>query len=78
MKAKDFVRLKEEGQVCIGDELVIIGKSKSDSQVCTVEDCFLTGGKEEVIINTDENRYFITEMYLNGESWAEDIFIIWR
>ncbi|PHS21835.1 MAG: hypothetical protein COA84_15000 [Robiginitomaculum sp.] len=62
----------------IGDELVIIGKSLSDSQVCEVYDILDVNDKEEIIINNDENKYFITEMYLDGKSWAEDVFIVDR
>ena len=77
-KVKSFIDLMGEGQLMIGDELLIIGKSDSDSQVCKVEDILDGGDNEEIIINTRKNRYFITNMYLSGKSWAEDIFIIER
>ena len=77
-EVKDFVELKEKEQLKLGDELVIIGKGHSDSQVCKVHDIIECGGKEEIIISDEENRYFITDMYLKGESWADDIFIVKR
>lgn len=78
MKVKCFTKLTEEGQLVLGDELVIIGKSHSDSQVCKVYDLLDVDGKEEVIISPASNKYFITDMYLNDQSWADDVFIITR
>jgi len=73
---RDFIELKAKGQIMIGDDLVIIGKSPSDSQVVNVKDILEVGDTEEIIIDHELNRYFITDMYLKGESWADDIFII--
>jgi len=80
MIMKKFIELEAEGQIMIGDDLVIIGKSPSDSQVVKVEGILEAGdevgGTEEIIIDRELNRYFITDMYLKGESWADDVFII--
>lgn len=73
---KVFTKLMAEGQLMIGDQLVIFGKSGSDSQVINVENIIEVNGREEVIINKERNRYFITHLYLIDSSWASEIFII--
>ncbi len=74
---KDFIELKSKQQIKIGDTLVIIGKSHSDSQVCEAEDIVSCDGEnEEVIIDKENNKYFIVDVYLEGKSWAEDVFIV--
>jgi len=73
---KDFIELKSKDQIKLGDDLVIVGKSPSDSQVVRVKDILDVDGKEEIILDQELNRYFITDMYLKGQSWAEDVFII--
>ena len=73
---KKFTELMAEGQLIHGDTLLIIGKSHSDSQVVKVEDIIESNDREEIIIDEEKNRYFITHMYLDGSSWADDIFII--
>ena len=73
---KYFIELKSKDQIKLGDDLVIVGKSPSDSQVISVKDILDVDGKEEIILDQELNRYFITDMYLKGQSWAEDVFII--
>jgi len=73
---RDFVELKSKEQIKLGDTLVVIGKSHSDSQVCKAEDIVCCGENEEIIICKERNRYFIVDMYLAGSSWAEDVFIV--
>lgn len=73
---RDFIKLKSKEQIRLGDTLIVIGKSRSDSQVCEVEDIVECNSNEEVIIDEEHNKYFITDMYLKGESWADDVFIV--
>ncbi len=68
--------LTAEGQLSIGDKIIIVGKSSSDSQETTVKDVINVNGQEEIIINKKKNRYFITNMYLAGISWAKHIQIM--
>ncbi len=64
-----------EGQLKIGDKIVIVGKSTSDDQKITVKDVISVNGKEEIIINKKLNKYFITHMLLSGNSWAKQVQI---
>lgn len=64
-----------EGQLKIGDKITIIGKSTSDDQKTTVKDVIEVNGKEEIIINKRQNKYFITHMLLSGDSWAKQVQI---
>jgi hypothetical protein len=64
-----------EGQLKVGDKIVIVGKSTSDDQKTTVKDVIEVNGKEEIIINKRQNKYFITHMLLSGDSWAKQVQI---
>ena len=68
-------KLTKEGQIKAGDTIKIIGKSERDSQITTV-DVVINDHQEEVIINRKENKYFITDMVINGTSWAKEVFKI--
>lgn len=62
-----------EGQLKVGDEITIIGKSTKDDQKTTVKEIIEANGNEEVIINKKYNKYFITKMLVSGESWAKQV-----
>ncbi len=71
-----MIELTKEGQLVKGDKITIIGKSPKDSQKTTVKEIVINGkGGEEVIINKKQNKYFITAMFLRGESRADKVFI---
>ncbi|MNY22100.1 hypothetical protein D3C86_1556870 [compost metagenome] len=70
------MQLTAEGQLAKGDKIKIVGKSESDSQTITVKEVIDVDGHEEVIINkrkNRKNRYFITNMVLDGTSWAKSV-----
>lgn len=62
-----------EGQLKKGDKIHIVGKSESDSQNISVKEVLDVDGREEILINISRNRYFITEMLLDGKSWANQV-----
>ena len=64
-----------EGQLKAGDKITIIGKSTKDDQKTTVKDVIKVNGKEEIIINKKQNKYFITHMLVSGQSWAKQVQI---
>ncbi len=67
-----------EGQIKVGDEITIIGKSTKDDQKTTVKEVIKVDGNEEVIINKKHNKYFITKMLVSGESRAKQFQITSR
>lgn len=67
------MQLTAEGQLAPGDKIQIIGKSERDSQTITVKEVITVNGREEVIINKRQNRYFITCKVLDGSSWAQSV-----
>jgi uncharacterized protein with PIN domain len=64
-----------EGQIKQGDTLRIVGKNTLYDQEVTAKEIITTCGNEEVIINKKKNRYFITKLLLNGNSWAKQVVI---
>jgi len=73
IKAIDICML---GQVRRGDFLLIQEKN-GQSFPATVKDVLRPGSvREEIIFATVKNKYFITSMYLKGESWVQDVVII--
>ena len=72
----DLVVVTEEGQIKIGDKLKIIGKSTRDDQYAIAEDVITIDGNEEIIIDKDENRYFITKLLVKGTSWAKQVCLV--
>ncbi|MFW8589866.1 hypothetical protein ACOI22_03590 [Glaciecola sp. 2405UD65-10] len=71
-----MIKITGFGQLSIGDRIKIIGKSERDSyKSVTVKDVLNKGRvNEEVIINKRFNHYFITNMLINGGSWAVEAF----
>lgn len=69
-------KLELKDEVKYRDLLFIIGKSKGDTQAVYVDDVLSVDGKEEIIIDSEFNKYFITDMYLDGDSWAKEIYIV--
>jgi len=70
------VPLSAEGQLKRGDTLRIYGKSESDNQVVTVKDVLKIGENEEVLIDREKNRYFITKCVLSGTSWVKCVVVV--
>lgn len=68
-------RLTAQGQLKKGDEIIIVGKSPKNDQRATVKLVFDNEGSEEIIIDRERNRYFITSMVVSGESWAQQVLI---
>jgi len=65
-----------EGQINKGDKLQIVGKSTLDDQITTAKEIIIINGKEEVLIDIKENRYFITSVLISGGSWAKQVCIL--
>lgn len=65
-----------EGQIKKGDKLQIIGKNILNDQVVTAKEILTINGNEEVIINKKLNRYFITKLLIEGNSWAKQVYIL--
>jgi len=72
----DLVVVTKEGQIKVGDKLKIIGKNTRDDQYAIAEDILMIGGNEEIIIDTDKNRYFITKLLIKGTSWAKQVCLV--
>lgn len=65
-----------EGQIKKGDRLKIVGKNTLDDQYATAKKVITVSGKEEVIINELQNKYFITSLLIAGDSWARQVQVI--
>lgn len=69
------MQLTEAGQIKQGDTIHCEYKGKKQQYVA--EDILGAGTKhEEVIINTLQNKYFITEMAIKGTSWAKNVEVL--
>jgi hypothetical protein len=71
-----MIIVSAEGQLKAGDKIIIIGKSTSDDQKTTVKEVIKVNGNEEIIINKKQNKYFITNMLISGQSWAKQVQVI--
>ncbi|EIU6870660.1 hypothetical protein L5169_004797 [Vibrio parahaemolyticus] len=69
--AHPCIPVSKVGQLKVGDKIIIQGKSERDSQFAKVKDVLNVDGREEIIINRKKNRYFITDMLIEGGSWAK-------
>lgn len=69
--AHPCIPVTKEGQLKAGNKIIIQGKSERDSQFAKVVEVLNVDGSEEILINRKKNRYFITELLVNGSSWAE-------
>jgi len=70
------MKVSREGLLGKGDKIKIVGRSEKDSQEVTVKSVINVNGKEEVIINKNKNKYFITSMVISGESWVHSVLIV--
>lgn len=68
--------ITKKGQLKIGDKIKITGKSEKYDSVTTVKDILNVDDEEEVITNKSKNIYFITNMLLNGTSWAKEVKLL--
>lgn len=77
VKKSDFTALLCAGQIRQGD--IIVCEYNGNIEQYTAEEVLDPGtGREEIIINTKENKYFITSMALKGESWAKNVHVARR
>jgi len=68
-------KLSSFGQV--QEEDVIICHFNGERQIYIAEEVLNPGTEqEEIIVNKEENKYFITSMALDGTSWAKDVKFI--
>jgi len=69
-------RLVKSGQIRTGDKVSLVFKGRKQSH--TVANVLNSGSKEkeEIILNSQRNVYFITQMAINGSSWAKDVMFI--
>lgn len=73
-----LVRIDDIGQAKVGDMLLLVEKDGKErrfiSRVSSIP--FAHTDREEVVFDTENNYYFILEMYLKRESWIKDAYII--
>jgi len=70
------ITITKLGQFKKGDFLLIQEKN-GQSFPATVKEVIRPGSvREEVIFATGQNKYFITDMYLTGNSWVQSVVII--
>ena len=64
--------LTESGQIKAGATVVLA--YKKEGQVHTVDEVLGAGSdREEILLDTKVNLYFITSMAVDGSSWAQDV-----
>lgn len=67
-------KLTAPGQIKKGDELTAEYKGKTRPYIA--EEILNPGtDKEEVILDVEDNLYFITSMAIDGSSWAKNVEI---
>lgn len=64
--------LTKAGQIKKGAEIVL--SNNGGGEVHTVDEVLNAGtDKEEILLNTKDNLYFITSMAIDGTSWAKQV-----
>lgn len=74
-------RLTSLSQIRVGSRLKIVGRSEKDSygsiSVKKIIKCETPDDQWfEILINRTKNYYFHFGMYLAGQSWAKDVFVL--
>ncbi len=73
----NLVPVIDFGQIQLGDILII--DDGINLMPATVKLILNAGTEnEEIIFRKKKNEYFLVDMYLKGESWAKEIFIVKR
>lgn len=69
----ESIEITEAGMLSKGDPVCYTNKHNY-TFVGKVDKVLFKGtDKEEIILNEQENDYFITSLYLNGKSWVKKI-----
>lgn len=69
------MKLTGAGQVQQGD--TILCEYKGNHQRYVAEEVLNPGTKhEEIIIDVEKNKYFITSMVIDGSSWAKNVEVL--
>ena len=67
-------KLERAGQIQEGDTLVL--SYRGEGQAHTVAEVLNPAtDREEILLNIEDNLYFITSMAIDGTSWAEGVLI---
>lgn len=66
-------KITGEGMLEEGD-LVLISRANDEIYSNTVKEVLVINGNEEVVLTRKSNKYFITSLMINGESWAKDVY----
>jgi len=64
--------LSEVGQIKKGDQILCIYKGSSKAYEAK-EILFSSQPNEEILLDVEENLYFITSMAIDGSSWAKKV-----
>lgn len=65
-------RLTQPGQIKRGATVELFFKGEGQSH--TVDQILMPGSdKEEILLDTESNLYFITSMAIDGSSWAKQV-----
>lgn len=68
-------KLTDLSQIEVGTCLKIIGKSKTDCyKSIKIKEILVNIEDTEIIINKEKNYYFNFRMYMEGKSWASEIY----
>jgi len=68
--------LSGTGQIEKGDRLEIVGRVPKFSCDVKVAEVICPGTEsEEILIDLNSNKYFITSMVVKGQSWAKRVTI---
>jgi hypothetical protein len=72
------IKLTSAHQLERGIKLRIVGRSERDSygSVSVKKLIEMSTGDLEVLINRKRNRYFSLSLYLNGKSWAKEVYVL--
>ena len=63
------------GQIKKGDTVLCEYKGKKEAHI--VEEVLYPGaGNEEILLDVDDNYYFVTSMAIDGTSWAKNVKVL--
>jgi len=70
-------KVTEVGQIKKGDRVFVEAKDDKLTETAIVDLVIDEGSSgEEILLHRDNNIYFIMSMYLDGSSWAKNVFIV--
>lgn len=74
----ELERVRSYKTIQEGDLLLVEPKNKTDPVIHVKCQSVIEklDGDEEIILVKKSNKYFIMSMYLRGQSWVENVFIV--